>query len=1519
MRIKNLFKVFLMIMLFVGVMPASAAWKDIKIDLAQSAFLEASEMDESTHPRVSLGLVVADDGSLTRVAADDATANIILEGCWWNSHGWSGTVAKVAVEGPVKIGVGSCTYGSHDVTVKNAAGEEVNKFAAGGIGCWEGNKTDETITYAYYTGEATTLTLNIPSYCPYLSIEKVEEAPTEATVTYSLGDVTCEGDVVPAAVKLVVGDKTVVPANFTLYVEGKTLTGWTDGTTTYAIGDEVAPTVDVTLTPVFTDNEVALADRTEAVTLKWDFQRKNGAPTVAWEGKTGLIWVAQAVVNGKTIDVKCDVSTSPGKIANANWNDWAQWNKGTTFTIPSCKGAIVNVEAYNALGTGDSPLTIDGQSDYVSAKTIEYTIANTAETIDVVVGSEGSYYRYVQIILPVVASAGGKTYTNEVATIVWPFNDATDATTAAAYTATPAEAFSTVNTDLGDLALSGTGTGQAKDDAGKAVTFIKLTPSGTTQAAKWEVKPAAGLTFTPTKVSMYIQRFGTDAENGVTVTALLADGTSVELGNYTAPRNNKSQADDKFGASANYTNKVEVELTAEQQAQLASTDGFAITATVGVSASKQGGFSDVQIHGLINGTAANVAKYTLATAVAPAEGGTVNVYPVAEQYEEGTEVTITATEKFGYNFVNWTNAAGEEVSTEAKFKYTVNADETLTANFVKVNTYELAITLDGGANDYMVQLAPAPTIVDGKNMYEDGTKVALTAASNAILTFSSWSNGQTSSEIEVDMTENVALTANYSAVDYIVGWDFYKRGNNGRVADFYSTADNEAAQLILTNESGSITGWLDKSTEAANGYESMKGAAVNWQKIGDKYYYQTKINASEFTDIKVQAQMLYNYIAHKTQVIEYSVDGTNWKEAGRATMPAVKTVTDIAGTLGEDANNAAELYIRFIPDYTSDRDGSGDGDASNDGTAITNIFVTGTMKLVDDGKAPAIVSTVPATGATGASANGRVVMNFDEKVKLTSTAKATLNGEELVLSATGKTVAAEYKGLTYATEYTFQLAAGSVSDLTDNVLNEAVNVTFTTMTKPTVEKALYDFIVPDDGNFKDALNAAASRTDKSKRFRIFVKQGNHIIPANQNSMVTGTDGKSYPDPKTSFGTPNTSIIGEDMALTSVANTMPNDLASNPDAGAGGQANPLEGIRTSGLLYMTSGATNTYFQDITLKTNTPDATGRNVILVDGGNKTICKDVTLWAYQDTYVSDRSQSLYYFEGGVIRGRTDFICGSGDVFFNDVDIVMCEQGGYIVAPRDNVKYGYVFKDCTLKGEQDDVNGNYFLGRPWTEAAETYYIDCTMEAIPTAAGWTNMSAGGCTRFAEYNSVSASGTTVDLSGRVKVLGNENPHSFNPVLSAEEAAEIGNMSNMFGDWNPREATEQAPTPANVKLYTGDSKLVWDNNDYALLWAVCKDGKVVDFTTEPIYTVDDASAAWSVRAANEMGGLGEAASAVVTEGTGIFGVTVEGVDGKVAGTEVYSANGTKVNTLQRGLNIIRTTYSDGTVEVKKVMVK
>ena len=67
-------------------------------------------------------------------------------------------------------------------------------------------------------------------------------------------------------------------------------------------------------------------DRNEEVIITWDFQQKNGAPKIAYEGITGF-YVSQAVVNGNTIDVKTDFNTKPGKINNGSWTDWAQMNE----------------------------------------------------------------------------------------------------------------------------------------------------------------------------------------------------------------------------------------------------------------------------------------------------------------------------------------------------------------------------------------------------------------------------------------------------------------------------------------------------------------------------------------------------------------------------------------------------------------------------------------------------------------------------------------------------------------------------------------------------------------------------------------------------------------------------------------------------------------------------------------------------------------------------------------------------------------------------------------------------------------------------------------------------------------------------------------------------------------------------------------------------------------------------------------------------------------------------------------
>lgn len=1128
------------------------------------------------------------------------------------------------------------------------------------------------------------------------------------------------------------------------------------------------------------------------------------------------------------------------------------------------------------------------------------------------------------IALFVMVVANAQTYQNEEASVSWPFNDANYATQ---YTKSPENGFSLVSVNTGDLKYSLQTSKTTKDKDGNMMAMAGFGPVGTTKAVEWTVKPSKGLTFTPTSISTYVNRFGTDAENGVTVTAKLSDGTSVDLGNFTALRDNKTTADDKYKDHKNLTNHIVIQLTAEQQAQLTSAEGFTLSCTVGVGSAKQQGFADVHINGLLNGTVQQVEQYTLSAAVSTVGAGTVKVSPAGTVFDAETSITVTATKNFGYKFVNWTDANNQVVSTDEAYTFSISTNTALKANFEKINTYALNYKVEGGAKDYMISASPVPTVVEGKNMYEEGTEVTLTASSNDILTFTNWNDGETGAERKINMNADQSFTAAYSSKDFIAGWDFYKAAKSGRAADF-AAEDNDADLLILRDAEGNAYGWLDKSN-SAGGYEG-KNAAVNWTTVSTKplgeTYWQTKVNATAFTDIKVKSSMLYNYNAYETYNVEYSLNGTDWTKVGAIKMPGTKAWTDGEFTLPADANNKAEVYIRWIADKTSSIKGA-TGD--NDGITITNIYITGTAQLVNDGKAPVLVNTVPAEGAANASANGKIVLTFDEKVKLTGNAAATLGTQKIEGAVSGKTITFAYKGLNYATAYTFTLAAGLVADLTDNATDQAIVLNFTTKTKPTVTKALYDFIVPTDGDFKAALAAAAKRTDTSKRFRIFIKQGDYKIPADEESKVTGGDGKSYANPTTYMNTPNVSIIGEGMDNTSLTNTIPD--AEYKNANQKNPANVLEGIGKGDVLCLQKEATGTYFQDLKMYSSMGDAKGRDIVLNDQSNKTICKNVNLWAYQDTYVSNNQNGKFYFEDGILRGRTDYLCGKGDVYYNNVELWICEKGGYLAVPSQPKKYGYIFKDCTIKDatEAKDLNGNYTLGRPWGKGTPiALYIDTKMEAIPSAAGWDEMSGGYPKRFAEYNSTTSTGSTVDLKDRKKVydaydskngdnyVNRRNETAESPILAAEEAAfyTVENIMGQDDDWDPTAATEQASAPTNVKL--NGTTLAWDNNDYALLWAVCKNGKVVDFTITPSYIVDDASATWSVRAANEMGGLSEAT--VVGQGTGIRNIT-SATDATVIKTAIYAADGTQLSNLQKGINIIVKTLADGSKKTSKVIVK
>ena len=473
---------------------AATAFKNFAVQLRNADVFDTSN--------TKYGCKVNTDGTYTATAFDADDVTFTVSSARFNDaqHGWVNCEIKVNVDGPVKVGLGGCQFGSQDGTITDSENNVTNLEV--GQTCWSSSNIETTTAYTVYKGLVpTTLTIKHNGYLPYVSVEAVDPNTLvdEATVSFAAGEAT--GAIVPASQKKEVGKTITIPTNYTMYVEGKTLTGWSDGTTTYAPGSEyTVPESDIELTPVFTETTVSLADRTEPVTVKFNFRRDQGAPIVAWQNVNGNVWVAQAKVGNATIDVPMIVNTNPGKFNNSNNTDWIQVNNGTVFNIPSCKGATVSMEAFNVITT----TTIDGQSDYTQAKTISYEIANKADNIDIVIG-DGSYYRYVQVVLPVVAHTGGKTYDNETATVVWKM---TDTTNPGDNTATPQEVFSTIAFDYGTATITGTSS-ITNETAESVTTGIKFKPAnGASDLLKWNVKPAAGLTFTPTKLSGYVNRCG---------------------------------------------------------------------------------------------------------------------------------------------------------------------------------------------------------------------------------------------------------------------------------------------------------------------------------------------------------------------------------------------------------------------------------------------------------------------------------------------------------------------------------------------------------------------------------------------------------------------------------------------------------------------------------------------------------------------------------------------------------------------------------------------------------------------------------------------------------------------------------------------------------------------------------------------------------------------------------------------------------------------------------------------------
>ncbi len=253
-----------------------------------------------------------------------------------------------------------------------------------------------------------------------------------------------------------------------------------------------------------------------------------------------------------------------------------------------------------------------------------------------------------------------------------------------------------------------------------------------------------------------------------------------------------------------------------------------------------------------------------------------------------------------------------------------------------------------------------------------------------------------------------------------------------------------------------------------------------------------------------------------------------------------------------------------------------------------------------------------------------------------------------------------------------------------------------------IPEGLYDAIV---SNVTELTSALATGGTSSDQKTIFVMDGTYDLGTDINTEV-----KDY-----------TTLVGQSRDGVIIKNSPEH-----------------EGIRYSATLRTKS---NVILQNLTLQCNVTKGSSvgfdeystandeRGTALYDDGSNNVYKNIRLLSRQDTYYSSDATNSY-FDDCEIHGAVDFICGSGNVWFEKCDLkIESASSAFITSARKKETQGeykgYIFNECTIdNADGADMAGKYYLGRAWDNQAKVSYYKTTKVIVPHTDKWTAMSGG---------------------------------------------------------------------------------------------------------------------------------------------------------------------------------------------------
>lgn len=186
----------------------------------------------------------------------------------------------------------------------------------------------------------------------------------------------------------------------------------------------------------------------------------------------------------------------------------------------------------------------------------------------------------------------------------------------------------------------------------------------------------------------------------------------------------------------------------------------------------------------------------------PAAGGTVSG---GGNYAVGASAAVSTTTNTGYQFVNWTNASGQVVSTQASFNFTMPAAHTtLTANFNTVYSVTYSVVSGNGSLSATVN---GDAISSGSNVVA-GSDVVFTATPTSGYKVKEWKangtvvSGNTSNNYTVeDIAANTTVSVEFELITYTL--TFIVKATDNTLLEGASISIN--SETTVTNASGEAT------------------------------------------------------------------------------------------------------------------------------------------------------------------------------------------------------------------------------------------------------------------------------------------------------------------------------------------------------------------------------------------------------------------------------------------------------------------------------------------------------------------------------------------------------------------------------------------------------------------------------------------------------------------------------------------------------------------------------------------